>query len=80
MFLLADTNVRTSVNNHLTGIVSRIQAGSVNAEVVLDLPLKRTRHVTSVVTMQAVASLGLKVGSPATAAFQSTSVILATLV
>lgn len=80
VFLLGGTGMRTSVNNHLTGVVSRIQEGAVNAEVVLDLPLKRTRHVTSVVTMQAVASLGLKVGSPATAAFQATSLVLATFV
>jgi molybdate transport system regulatory protein len=78
VFLLTDTTVRTSVSNHLTGVVSRIHEGAVNAEVVLDLPLQRTKHVTSVVTMRAVTSLGLKVGSPATAAFQATSVILAT--
>lgn len=80
VFLLSDTSVRTSVSNHLTGVVSRIQEGAVNAEIVLDLPLKRTRHVTAVVTMRAVRSLSLKVGSPAAAAFQATSVILATLV
>jgi molybdopterin-binding protein len=72
-----DTSARTSVSNHLTKVVSRIQEGAVNAEVVLDLPLTRTRHVTSIITMQAVASLALSVGSPATAAFQATSVILA---
>jgi molybdate transport system regulatory protein len=76
VFLLSDTTIRTSVNNHLTGVVSRIQNGALNAEVVLDLPLKRVRHVTAIVTMQAVAALGLKVGSPATAAFQATSLIL----
>jgi molybdate transport system regulatory protein len=77
VFLLGDPSTRTSVSNHLTGVVSRIQDGAVNAEVVLDLPLTRARHVTSIVTMQAVASLGLRVGSPATAAFQASSVILA---
>jgi len=78
VFLLSDKDVRTSVSNHFTGIVSRIHEGPVNAEVVVDLPLTRTRHVTSVVTTQAVAALGLKVGSPVTAAFQATSVILTT--
>jgi len=78
VFLLGDTNARTSVSNHLTGVVSRIQEGAVNAEVVLDLPLTRTRHVTSIITMQAVASLALRAGSSATAAFQASSVILAT--
>ena len=78
VFLLRDPDARTSVSNHFTGIVSRIHEGPVNAEVVVDLPLTRTRHITSVVTAQAVASLGLKVGSPVTAAFQATSVILTT--
>src|SRR5262249_5284084 len=78
VFLLSDKDARTSVSNHLTGIVSRIHEGQVNAEVVVDLPLARTRHISSVVTTQAVAALGLKVGAPVTAAFQVTSVILTT--
>ena len=78
VFLLSDPDTRTSVSNHLTGIVSRIHEGPVNAEVVVDLPLTRTRHITSVVTTQAVVALGLKVGSTVTAAFQATSVILTT--
>ena len=47
-------------------------------EVVVDLPLVRTCHITSVITTQAVAALRLKVGSEVTAAFQATSVILTT--
>jgi len=78
VFLLSDPATRTSVSNHLTGIVSRIHEGPVNAEVVVDLPLARTRHITSVVTTQAVAALELKIGSTVTAAFQATSVILTT--
>jgi len=78
VFLLAESGVRTSVSNHLTGVVSRIHVGAVNAEVVVDLALSRTRHVTSVVTTQAVNDLGLAVGTSVTAAFQSTSVILTT--
>lgn len=78
VFLLSDPATRTSVSNHLTGTISRIHQGSVNAEVVLDLPLARTRHITAVVTAQAVTDLGLVVGSTVTAAFQATSVILTT--
>src|SRR5262245_35160851 len=48
VFLLGATRVRTSVSNHLEGVVSRLHPGAVNAEVVLDLPLQRARHVTSV--------------------------------
>ena len=77
VLLLSDKDVRTSVSNHFTGIVNRMHEGPVNAEVVVDLPLIRTRHITSVVTTQAVAALRLKVGSPVTAAFQATSVIVA---
>ena len=78
VFLLSDPGARTSVSNHFTGIISRVHEGPVNTEVVVDLPLTRTRHVTSVITTQAVAALRLKVGSEVTAAFQSTSVILTT--
>lgn len=60
-------------------MVSRIHEGSVSAEVVVDLQLTHTRHITAVVTTKAVASLGLTVGSIVTAAFQSSSVVLATL-
>jgi len=45
----------------------------------VDLPLTRVRHVTAVVTTRAVALLGLEIGSPVTAAFQASSVLLATL-
>jgi molybdopterin-binding protein len=58
VFLLSDPDTRTSVSNHLTGVVSRIREGPVNAEVVADLPLPRVRHVTSIVTTPALAALG----------------------
>lgn len=79
VFLLGDAGVRTSVSNHLSGIVSRIQRGPVNSEISVDLPLRHTRHVTAVVTSESVAALGLEIGSPVTAAFQASSVILAIL-
>src|SRR5262245_36278885 len=77
VFLLADRDNRTSVSNHLTGVISRIHKGPVNTEIVVDLPLTRVRHITAVITTQAVASLGLGVGSAVTAAFQASSVIIA---
>ena len=79
MFLIGEGDMQTSVSNHFSGLVSRIHKGAVSAEVVVDLPLRRVRHVTAVVTTQAIASLQLEVGSPVTAAFQASSVILATL-
>ena len=78
VFLLSDSETRTSASNHLSGFVSRIHKGPVNAEVVVDIPLRRTRHITAVVTTQSLRALGLEVGSAATAAFQASSVILAT--
>ena len=78
VFLLSGDAARTSVGNHLTGVISRIDEGPVSAEVVVDLPLPRTRHVTAVVATQALAPMGLAVGSTVTAAFQSSDVVLAT--
>jgi molybdate transport system regulatory protein len=78
VFLLTDRDTQTSVSNHLTGVVSRIHKGPVSTEVVVELPLTRVRHITAVVTTQAAASLGLSVGSAVTAAFQASSVIIAT--
>ena len=68
--LLGDSRLRTSVQNHLTGVVSRIVVGQITAEVVIDLPPKNGRHITSVVPAEAVSALGLKVGSPTAAVFQ----------
>jgi molybdate transport system regulatory protein len=76
--LLGDSRLRTSVQNHLTGVVSRIVVGPITAEVVIDLPPKSGRHLTSVVPAEAVAALGLKVGSPTAAVFQPSSLFLVT--
>ncbi len=78
VFLITDKEKRTTDTNYLTGVVSRLNKGPVNSEVVVDLPLARVRHVTAIVTTQSATSLGLKVGSAVTAAFQSSSVILTT--
>ena len=77
VFLVIDRDTQTSMSNHLTGVVSRIHRGPVNTEVVVDLPLARVRHITAIVTTPSVASLGLGVGSAVTAAFQASSVIIA---
>lgn len=79
VFLMADATARTTVSNHLTGTVSRIHKGPVNSEVVVDLQLAHTRHVTAVITTESLLALGLEVGATVTAAFQASSVVLATL-
>jgi molybdate transport system regulatory protein len=78
VFLVTDQDERTADTNYLTGVVSRIHKGRVHSEVVVDLPLSRVRHVTAIVATLAAVSLGVKVGSTVTAAFQSSSVILTT--
>jgi molybdate transport system regulatory protein len=78
VFLLTAQDKRTADTNYLAGVISRINKGPVNSEVVVDLPISRLRHITAVITTQAAASLGLKVGSPVTTGFQASSVILTT--
>jgi molybdopterin-binding protein len=46
---------------------------------VIDLPPKNGRHITSIVPADAVAALGLKVGSPTAAVFQASSLVLVAL-
>jgi len=77
VLLHADEGLRTSARNHLWGTVERVVDGPVNAEVVLDLGHGKT--VTSVVTRESVASLGLVAGARACAIFKSSSVILSIL-
>jgi len=77
VLLLTDEGMRTSARNHLWGTVERVMDGPVNAEVTLNLGSGKT--VTSVVTRESVASLGLEVGQRACAIFKSSSVILSIL-
>ncbi len=66
---------KLSARNQLAGKVSRIDKGAVSTVVGLTLPGGET--VTTTVTNDAVADLGLAVGQPATAVFKAYSVILA---
>jgi molybdopterin-binding protein len=62
----------------MDGVVSRLNKGPVNAEIVIDVPLSRVRHVTAVITATSVDLLKLKLGTKVTAAFHASSVILTT--
>jgi molybdate transport system regulatory protein len=64
-----------SARNQLPGTISRIDPGAVSALVALTLP--GGTAVTASVTNDAVASLALAVGTPATAVFKAYSVMLA---
>ena len=65
---------RLSARNQLSGTISHLQEGAVNAEVVIALP--GGDAVAATITKESVHSLGLAVGNPATAVFKAGAVIL----
>lgn len=66
--------VKLSTRNQLAGIVSRLAPGAINTEVVLELP--GGLSVAAVITNESAQTLGLAVGSAATAVFKASSVIV----
>ncbi|MFC3609219.1 TOBE domain-containing protein [Stutzerimonas tarimensis] len=75
VMLMSDgSDLRLSARNQLVGVVKHIEPGAVNSEVTLTLP--GGTEVTSVVTREAVAELGLTVGGSATAVIKASNVIL----
>jgi molybdate transport system regulatory protein len=78
ILLLVGEDSRISARNRFTASVTRIQQGSVNAEVTLAMP--GDRHVlTAVITDDSVRRLGLVEGLSATAVFKASSVFLAAI-
>lgn len=67
---------KLSARNQLTGTVSAVKTGAVNAEI--DIELKGGEKIAATVTNDSLASLGLASGQTATAVFKAGSVILAT--
>ncbi len=67
--------MKNSARNTLSGTVKQIKKGMVNSEVVLTLGDKT--EVASIVTNEAVESLGLMVGGKAYAIVKASSVMLA---
>ncbi len=65
---------RFSARNRLNGTICRVQPGSVNTEVVIELP--GGGSVVAIVTNDSSESLGLAVGKTASALFKASSVIL----
>lgn len=74
MVMAPDAELRLSARNQLTGKISCLHPGAVNAEVVIELP--GGIAITAIVTNESVAALGLDIGVPATAVFKASSVIL----
>jgi molybdate transport system regulatory protein len=69
-----DAPLRVSARNRLAGTISRLVKGAVNSEVVIDF--KGGNSVAAVITNEAVKSLKLREGAPASAIFKASSVIV----
>jgi molybdopterin-binding protein len=67
--------MKISARNILKGRVKKITPGSVNSEVVLELP--GGEEITSIITKKSVETLRLVVGSPAYAVIKSSEVMIA---
>lgn len=74
VLLSRDSGLKTSARNQLSGPVSQIAKGEVNAEVTLDLGDGKT--LTAMVTSASLEELELAVGVSSTALFKASSVIL----
>jgi molybdate transport system regulatory protein len=68
--------VKISARNQLSGTVTAVTAGSVMAEVVVELD--GGQQVVSAITLESARSLGLAPGKKVTAIIKSTEVMLAT--
>ena len=66
--------MKLSARNSLPGIVRSIEEGAVNAEVTLELA--PGIKVVSIITLDAVKGLGLKVGDRAYAVIKASSVMV----
>src|SRR5262249_10990845 len=71
----AEFVMKLSARNALPGVVRAIEQGAVNAEATLELAPGLT--VVSIITLDAVQSLNLKVGSKAYAVIKASSVMVA---
>jgi molybdopterin-binding protein len=66
--------MKISARNKLPGVIKKVKAGAVNAEVTLELG--PGLEVISIITLDAVKSLGLKKGKIAYAVIKASSVIV----
>jgi len=67
--------MKISARNILKGKVKAITPGSVNSEVVIELP--GGQEITSIITKKSVMALGLSVGKTAYAVIKSSEVMIA---
>lgn len=71
----ADSGLKTSARNHLTGTVTKVARGAVNSEVVLDLG--GGRQLVAIITNASLDHLSLKEGGRAGALIKASHVIIA---
>lgn len=74
VLLLGEAALRTGRRNQLPGVVSRIERGPLNAEVVLDIGFGKS--VTALISAEGADELELHPGSAACAVFKASSVVL----
>jgi molybdate transport system regulatory protein len=77
ILVVDDDNAKFSARNRMGGIVSRLQAGAVNSEVVIDVD--GGESLVAIVTNQSCQSLGLGVGARVAGIFKASSVVLGVL-
>lgn len=77
ILVVDDANAKFSARNRMAGIVSRVQPGAVNTEVVIDLD--DGGAIAAIITSQSCAALDLAVGARAAAIFKASSVVLGVL-
>lgn len=65
---------RLSARNQLSGTITQVKPGAVNAEV--DVELAGGEQIAATVTNESVETLGLRKGQPATVVFKAGAVIL----
>jgi molybdopterin-binding protein len=74
-FMFAEDEMKISARNMLRGKVKKIEPGSVNTEVVIDLP--GGQEIVSIITRRSAEDLGLKVGKEVMAVIKASSVMIA---
>jgi molybdate transport system regulatory protein len=76
VILAPDTpDLRTSARNQFSGVITALEEGAVNSEVVLDIG--GGMSLTAVVTRESAGELGLAVGGRAAALVKASHIILA---
>lgn len=70
----ANEGLRTSARNRLCGIISHIQRGPVNSEVVIEL--EGDKHIASIITSESEEQIGLRKGGALCALIKASHVII----